>query len=119
MVSAQLLSNNLPDVLQHSGGVLHTTPQVDFPCDLERSGACVVVERQAGSKQSTLTAALTIMRLHRTERDIGRLIRAEPRTLVACNSKTDRLKLPINNRTRLLARDADDRQVSDSRSSTE
>ncbi len=46
------------------------------------------------------------MRLHRTERDIGRLIRAEPRTLVACNSKADRLKLPINSRTRLLARDA-------------
>ncbi len=46
------------------------------------------------------------MRLHRTDRDIGRLIRAEPRTLVACNSKTDRLKLPINSRTRLLARDA-------------
>ncbi len=46
------------------------------------------------------------MRLHRTARETGRLIRAEPRTLVACNSKTDRLKLPINSRTRLVVRDA-------------
>ena len=83
LVSSQLLSNDFPYVLQNGSCVLYQH------WAMLGSGHAGNSLTDLGSQDSQsspwLTAARTIIRLHRTERIAGLLTRAEPLIQVACD----------------------------------